>query len=483
MQNPLEKFAEFTNIKTLTEASAKPLRKSIRVNTLKSTAQEVQKWGAELGWTLSPVPWCAEGLFVDRTDESALGKDLLHQIGHIYLQEAASMLPVALLDPKPNETILDLCAAPGSKTTQIAAKMQNTGVIIANDVQEKRIWTLRGALQRSGVINTILTDKKGEWFGKQMTECFDRVLCDAPCSALGVLRKDPDAAKFLTPKHIEKLKQTQLRLLEAAIHATKIGGRIVYSTCTLTPEENEGVVMETLMKFSGKLEILDERLAMSDERLAKFDIATQDSFVVQKYLHNQNPSFQLIANRLPLVRLWPQTYDTEGFFCAVLEKKGRTRDVLPMEDFREERKELRPSRQEQITNELTKRYGTAFMRKEEVLHELGEHMVLTNTAVARFTFPAERYAFGLPFVKVQKDGRNRLTQELITFRGNEATLFFIDLTEKQVEDILAGKDTACDPALYGEMILRFKNLPIGLGMVKERTIKNWLPRRVLQQIA
>ena len=96
---------------------------------------------------------------------------------------------------------------------------------------------------------------------------------------------------------------------------------------------------------------------------------------------------------------------------------------------------------------------------------------------------AERYAFGLPFVKVQKDGRNRLTQELITFRGNEATLFFIDLTKKQAEDILAGKDTACDPALYGEMILRFKNLSIGLGMAKEGIIKNWLPRRVLQQIA
>src|SRR3989344_4082738 len=344
MQNPSEKFAEFTNIKALTEASSRPLRKSIRVNTLKSSAEEVQKWGAELGWTLSPVPWCAEGLFVDRTDESALGKDLLHQIGHIYLQEAASMLPVALLDPKPNETILDLCAAPGSKTTQIAAKMQNTGVIIANDVQEKRIWTLRGALQRSGVINTILTDKKGEWFGKQMTECFDRVLCDAPCSALGVLRKDPDAAKFLTPKHIEKLKQTQLRLLEAAIHATKIGGRIVYSTCTLTPEENEGVVMETLIKFSGKLEILDPTKwkEASGKRKIDFRQAIDDSLKVQSSLKNH---FPLSSLNFPLLRLWPQTYDTEGFFCAVLEKKGRTRDVLPMEDFREERKELRPSRQ------------------------------------------------------------------------------------------------------------------------------------------
>src|SRR3989344_3205965 len=143
-----DQYGTFTSVDALKAASSRPLRKSIRVNTFKSSAEEVQKWGAELGWTLSPVPWCAEGLFVDRTDESALGKDLLHQLGHIYLQEAASMLPVALLDPKPNETILDPWPAPGSKTTPNAPKMQNTRVLIANDWEEKRIWTLRGALQR-----------------------------------------------------------------------------------------------------------------------------------------------------------------------------------------------------------------------------------------------------------------------------------------------------------------------------------------------
>ena len=235
MSHALDRYAVFTDLQVLQEISKKPLRKSLRVNTLKSSLEEVKKWGEKQGWKLNPVPWCREGFFVERTDEKALGKDLLHQLGAIYLQEAASMLPVELLDPKPGEEILDLCAAPGSKTTQIAAKMENTGVIVANDVQEKRLWTLHAALQRAGILNTILTSKNGEWFGGHLTECFDRVLCDAPCSAQGIARKDPDALKLGTPKHIEKLKQMQLKLLEAAIHATKIGGRIVYSTCTLTP--------------------------------------------------------------------------------------------------------------------------------------------------------------------------------------------------------------------------------------------------------
>src|SRR3989338_8469602 len=288
-----DQYGTFTSVDALKAASSRPLRKSIRVNTLKSSAEEVQKWGAELGWTLSPVPWCAEGLFVDRTDESALGKDLLHQIGHIYLQEAASMLPVALLDPKPNETILDLCAAPGSKTTQIAAKMQNTGVIVANDVQEKRLWTLHAALQRSGALNTILTSKNGEWFGGNMTERFDRVLCDAPCSAQGIARKDPGALKLCTDKNITKLKSMQLKLLESAIHAAKVGGRIVYSTCTLTPEENEEVVMETVMKFGGTIEVVDigQLGHLGQLGLEKWDAtrAIEDSQTVQKALQPYSP--------------------------------------------------------------------------------------------------------------------------------------------------------------------------------------------------
>src|SRR3989344_772600 len=335
--HPFDRYAAFTDMNALLSINELPLRKSLRVNTLKTLVTEVEAWGAERGWKMSHVPWCREGFFVERSkkpldsplrgslEESALGKDLLHQLGHIYLQEAASMLPVELLDPKPGEEILDLCAAPGSKTTQIAAKMQNTGVIVANDVQEKRLWTLHAALQRAGILNTILTSKNGEWFGGHLTECFDRVLCDAPCSAQGIARKDPDALKLGTPKHIEKLKQMQLKLLEAAIHATKIGGRIVYSTCTLTPEENEEVVMEIMTKFGGKLEVLDpEKLKMENGKW-KMDSAIDDSGVVQKHLAH-NSQFSIL--NFSFLRLWPQTYDTEGFFCAVLQKKSSTRDVL-----------------------------------------------------------------------------------------------------------------------------------------------------------
>src|SRR3990167_11054259 len=183
----------------------------------------------------------------------------MHLMGAFYVQEAASMLPVALLDPKPGERILDMSAAPGSKTTQIAAKMQGRGVLIANDIQEKRLWTLKSALHRSGVTNVIVTKKGGQWFGKHMTERFNRVLCDVPCTAQGTVRKDSDALNYFGQENIEKMARLQGQLLEAAIHAAKVGGRIVYSTCTLTPEENEGTVLSVLEKYHDQLEILDPR--------------------------------------------------------------------------------------------------------------------------------------------------------------------------------------------------------------------------------
>src|SRR3989344_5159259 len=442
MSHALDRYAVFTDLQVLQEISKKPLRKSLRVNTLKSSLEEVKKWGEKQGWKLNPVPWCREGFFVERTDEKALGKDLLHQLGAIYLQEAASMLPVELLDPKPGEEILDLCAAPGSKTTQIAAKMQNTGVIVANDVQEKRLWTLHAALQRSGALNTILTSKNGEWFGGNMTERFDRVLCDAPCSAQGIARKDPGALKLCTDKNITKLKSMQLKLLESAIHAAKVGGRIVYSTCTLTPEENEEVVMETVMKFGGTIEVVDigQLGHLGQLGLEKWDAtrAIEDSQTVQKALQPYSPTALQ-----PYLRLWPQTYDTEGFFCAVLVKKDHTRDVLRQESA-PPRKELTPSRTKDIAAELTKRYGTSLIRDHECLYETGQYVTLINEAASRFILPCPRYAFGIPFLKLQKDSRIRLTQEIISLREKDASSGTLELSNEQKETILEGKDSrAC----------------------------------------
>jgi len=429
--------------------------------------------GAGKDWKIDPVLWCEEGFFVNAGEEQVLGKDLLHQLGHFYMQEAASMLPIALLDPQPGEAILDLAAAPGSKTTQIASQMNNTGVILANDVQEKRLWILKDALQRSGVLNTIVTKKKGEWFGKHMTERFDRVLCDAPCSAQGVLRKDPQALRYANDKRIAKLANAQTALLESAIHAAKIGGRIVYSTCTLTPEENEGVVLKVLEEFEGKVEVLNGELIMDPSTSSGGELqkAIDDSLKVQKHS-------QLSIIHYPFLRLWPQTYDTEGFFCAVLQKKERTRTPMEFETIPLQEKPLTPNRQRDIESMLQDKFGTTFIGENETLFEQADQLILTNEAAAKFALPVQNYSIGLPFIKgIRDSAETRLTHEIATLRGNSATKNVVELDDEQLQEILKGQDTHCSPELRGEMILRWKGLSIGLGRAKEGKLKNQLPRR------
>lgn len=462
--HPFDRYSAFTDLAALNAASAKPLRKSLRVNTLKSSVEKFKAWAGERGWQLTPVPWCPEAFFIDREDRSvALGKDLLHLLGHTYMQEAASMLPVALLDPQPNETILDMSAAPGSKTTQIAARMNNTGVLIANDVQEKRLWTLKTALHRSGVINYIVTKKVGQWFMKNMTERFDRVLCDAPCTAQGTARKDSDALMYSSMDNVGKMARLQRELLEATVHACKVGGRIVYSTCTLTPEENEELVRSTLNKFSTQLEVVDPRQLLPQ---ADLDRAIEDS----KKVSNDS---------LPFVRLWPQTYDTEGFFCAVLRKTAPTRHAEKLSPVRYQEEELPKARRIEAGKTCEEMYGTSFLHENDRLFLRVDQLLLSTSDVADFRLPVQDYSLGLPFARKIDSGRIRLQHEIITLRGLEATKNVLEMTEADVDALLDGKDIACPADTRGDLILKYRDIVIGSSLALNGTLKNRLPRWVV----
>lgn len=495
----LDRYASFTDLAALKAASARPLRKCIRVNTLKTTVEAVQARAQELGWNLTQIPWCSEGFFIDREDRSeALGKDLLHLLGHVYLQEASSMLPPVMLDPQPGEAVLDMCAAPGSKTTQLAAMMgspsprlpveaslaghsfngvsakEGGGVIVANEVQEKRMWTLSTACQRSGVTNVVLTKKVGQWFGKQMTEQFDRVLCDAPCTAQGTVRKDSDALQFCGPENIAKMARLQRELLEAAIHACNVGGTIVYSTCTLSPEENEGVVLDSLNKFVDQLEVVDPcttALRMMHQELQK---AVNDSMNVQKScLHHS-------AFLIPALRIWPHTYDTEGFFCAVLRKIAPTRSVerIAAAPRREER--FARSMESEIRKRIADLYGTDFVREGETLVHRGDLVLLTTEAAASLMMPVVDYGMGLPYAKGLKDGRFRITDELAVARGMEATKGTLIASDGDLRELLGGQNIECHDGVEGDVIVQWNGIAVGRGLAKQGYVKNRLSRWIVQ---
>ncbi|MFH0851886.1 MAG: NOL1/NOP2/sun family putative RNA methylase, partial [Candidatus Peregrinibacteria bacterium] len=438
------RYASLTDLRALMAATDRPLRKSVRVNTLKCSVEDFKAWAKEKGWSLSPVPWCPEGFFIERENrETALGRDLRHLLGHFYMQESASMLPAALLDPHPGEAILDLCAAPGSKTTQIAARLQGRGLVVANDMQEKRLRVLNDALQRTGATTVVITRKVGQWFSKHLTERFDRVLCDAPCTAQGTARKDPTALQYSSQDSIEKAARLQYQLLEAAVHAAKVGGRIVYSTCTLTPEENESVVLEILNKFSDQIEVVHPKEALASGLDWDMSAAISDSETVQRFL---SPSSLVLR---PFLRLWPQTYDTEGFFCAVLKKVKPTRAVEPLEMYQRVALPFGRKKTEAVSKLFMEQFGTDFRLPGECLIEKGQQLLLSGEEAYGFPLPVTEYAMGIPFAKILQDGRFRITNELASLRGHLAACGVMELSQNQLDALLDGKDIPVDPSLRG----------------------------------
>ena len=468
--HPFDRYAPFTDVAALKAISEERLRKSIRVNTLKCSVERFVRYAQERGWALEKVPWCEEGFFIEREErDRALGRDVLHLLGHFYMQEAASMLPVVLLDPQPGETILDMSAAPGSKTTQIGARMQGRGVVVANDVQEKRLWTLKSALHRSGVHNVIVTKKVGQWFGRHMTEAFDRVLCDAPCTAQGTARKDSDALTYSSEGNVLKMARLQEALLESAVHAAKVGGTIVYSTCTLTPEENEMLVQKILNKFCDQLEVVPIADAWAKQAIGA-------SRRVQDWIAE---TYKLQATNYALVRLWPHEHDVEGFFAAVLRKVKPTkyREEFQRVDFQEVR--LPEGRQEAFARYLAQKFGAPFLAEDNVLYERGEELILTNRACADFPLPVQNYSLGLPFGRRIVDGKVRLSNEVASLRGQSATKNIIRLTDGQRDLVLEGKDIPCDASLDGDCVLLWRDIALGLGLARDGLLKNRLSRWVV----
>jgi len=231
------------------ESYARPRALSFRMNPLKAMLPNEREVLTE-SFGLKPVPWCQEAFVASRGTLRELQETEAYQRGALYVQELSSMVPALLLEPKPGETILDLTAAPGSKTSQMAAVMNNTGRILANDVSRARFFKMKANMENLGVRNVDYRVSKGENVGRKMSGVFDRVLLDAPCSGEGRFHlSDPESFSGWKLSKYKSLVPRQKMLFYSAWQALKPGGTLVYSTCTFAPEENEGILDWALEKF------------------------------------------------------------------------------------------------------------------------------------------------------------------------------------------------------------------------------------------
>ncbi|MBI4973222.1 RsmB/NOP family class I SAM-dependent RNA methyltransferase [Candidatus Roizmanbacteria bacterium] len=216
---------------------------SIRVNTIKTMVQNVTKQLDDLAIPYEKISWYQDAFLLPTATSKKITETHLYKDGKIYIQSLSSMLPALVLNPQSGERVLDMSAAPGSKTTQMAMMMKNEGEILANDIDSNRIYRLKSVLANQGVTNTITSRFPGQSLWTKYPEYFDKVLLDAPCSMEGKFdATDPKTYSHWSLKKVRNLSKLQRWMLRSAVSATKVGGTIVYSTCTLSPEENEEVI-------------------------------------------------------------------------------------------------------------------------------------------------------------------------------------------------------------------------------------------------
>ena len=268
----------------------RPRAVALRFNPLKGDAPGLDFVG-------DAVPWEALGFYYD--PEARPGLHPYHEAGVYYLQEASAMAPVALLDPQPGEKVLDLCAAPGGKTTQIAGRMGGKGFLLCNEINPKRAKILSRNIERLGVPNALVTNEHPERLAERLPGFFDRVLVDAPCSGEGMFRKEEAAVTDWSQETVEMCARRQAEILHSAAAMLKPGGRLVYSTCTFAPEEDEWAVAAFL------------------ESHPEFEPEILDA-----------PWFVPVENGGH--RLWPHKLLGEGHFAAVLRKTGGEEGDVPV---------------------------------------------------------------------------------------------------------------------------------------------------------
>lgn len=465
-----------TEMTRLVQAIQRPLPPAIRVNTLKIAVDKARRlWPNWYGWEIRPVPFCADGWQITQHDQH-ISKTLEHKMGLYYIQDAASMLPVELfhLDQTPSLT-LDMAASPGGKTTHLTCKLQDQGLVIANDSSTGRMTALRSNLQHWGATCAVVTNYPGERFGSWFPEVFDKVLLDAPCSGESLRAAERRKSQPVSAKRRGTLQGQQIRLLTSALQALKPGGQVVYATCSLHPDENEAVLEALLNLYpqQATIEASDHVLPIPAPGLTSHKA---------RAFH---PQIRRAA------RLWPHLYDTSGFFAALIRKQGS----IPVQAQSPPQRPLR-----EIGFQTLKRQERAGILKG-LLQDFGFDLgtILAERALTLLKRGALLYAVPELFLSqfddwpcvalgllIGKESEKDFSpsHELVTRFNAQFTGRRLRLTDEQAQVWLAGRDlrgvnTSPYPLRAVILLEDSQGRFLGRGKVLSNRIRNLLPRRLI----
>ena len=442
------------------EQIGQKLPHTFRFNPLKGPQDKLIEFFREQGFGFHNLPG-RDDIFQITYQPYPIGRSLSHFLGHIYVQDIASMIPSLVLNPQPGDWVLDMSAAPGSKTTHMGSMMENEGVLLANDIVGKRLRALGKNVERWTLCNVAIYKWYGEQFGNAYFEQFDKVLLDPGCSGLGTLHKNPEVLGWWTPAHCQRLADSQKSMMISAIKALRPGGVLTYSTCTVAPVENEGIIDFALREFPVEV-----------EEISLPEIRTWPG-VTEHNGQSYHPDVQ------KTVRLYPVDRITEGFYVARLRKTG------PMKEPDSRRR--KPARKVNYLSHKTspvKKYLDQFSGHFEIPRKvfadytwsMRNHIYAMSRDVREFQFYGEPIQNGLRVAETSDRGARFNTIGAHLF-GQHAQNFVVNISDLETLEKYANRDKLDIPVNgRGQVIVKYKDLVIGYGYSDSGYLKSQFPK-------
>lgn len=466
----------------------KPLTPALRINSLKSTPAAFNStYDSKFG--LTPVPWEENGFYYNESTRP--GRSALHEAGLYYIQEASAMIVGAVSDVQPGETVLDLCAAPGGKSSHLASKMNGQGLLVSNEIMPARAKILSRNIERMGITNCVVTNESPDSLADHFPAFFDRIIVDAPCSGEGMFRKEEAAIPNWSLENVSLCASRQKDILTAADRMLKPGGTLVYSTCTFSRDEDEENVAWFLSRHANYEQ--DDLSSLLGEKL--------EAWHLSKGFDGRS------------LRVWPHIADGEGHFCARLHKTAPTAATMSIDELAAELdQESRSSSKKKVRTSgkkgSTKASGNSKREQIKVLQAFWTDSFKTPLPASvkshllsfgddLYLLPAELDLSGL---KVLRPGLHLGTLKKGRFEPSHALALSItpDAIKKEtgamlsVSDVrnvfsltndspeslsyLRGESLPSDPSLKGWTIAAIDGYPLGWGKATSGILKNHYPK-------